>query len=49
MVGTLQSTSLNPFRDDSCDLFQRADFKQLQLLILFPNLAQVVGRRVFID
>jgi len=44
-----QSASLNPSRDGSFNLFRRADSKQLQLLILFSNLAQVVDRRAFTD
>jgi len=48
VFGSIQSASVNPFRDSSCDLFQRADFKQIRLLMLFSNLAQVVDRRAFI-
>ena len=48
VFSSIQSASLNPFRDGSCNLFQRADFKQLRLQMLFSNLAQVADRRAFI-
>ena len=49
VFSSFQSASVNPFCDGSCDLFQRADSKQLRLMILVSNLAQVVDRRAFTD